>query len=59
MVKIVVGTMGRTPFVLTEALSTPEHFENFFATCKQYDIAELDSARIYGGEESERVATFP
>lgn len=55
MVKIAVGTMGRTPFALTESLSTPEQFEQFFATCKQYSVAELDSARIYGGGESERI----
>jgi aflatoxin B1 aldehyde reductase len=55
MVKIIVGTMGRSPFALTEALSTPQQFNDFFACCQKHNIVELDSARIYGGGESEQI----
>lgn len=55
MVKVIVGTMGRSPFAVTEALSTPAHFKTFLDTCQRYGVRELDTARLYGGGQNEKL----
>lgn len=55
MVKVIVGTMGRSPFAKTEAMSTPAQFKAFLGACQSYDVKELDTARVYSGGENERL----
>jgi aflatoxin B1 aldehyde reductase len=50
MVKVIAGTMGRTPFAVT-----PEQYKDFLDCCKKYNVTELDSARIYGGGDLEKI----
>jgi aflatoxin B1 aldehyde reductase len=55
MVKVIVGTMGRSPFAHVEGLSTKEDFSAYLARCEEHGIKELDTAGIYGGGENERI----
>ena len=55
MVKVIVGTMGRSPFAKTEAISTPAQFEAFLGACQSHGVKELDTARVYSGGENERL----
>lgn len=55
MVKVIVGTMGRLPFAHAEGLSTEADFSAYLGVCKRHGIREIDTARIYGAGENERI----